>query len=106
MAHGGKRPGAGRKAGSPNRASQERQERIAATGQTPLDYMIAVMRDETQPPERRDDMAKASAPYVHPRLASTEVKSESTVRYVARVPEKAHDTTAWQRQHLPEATQH
>jgi hypothetical protein len=34
--------------------------------------MIRVMRDETAPVERRDEMAKAAAPYVHPRLAAVE----------------------------------
>jgi hypothetical protein len=34
--------------------------------------MIRVMRDETAPAKRRDEMAKAAAPYVHPRLAAIE----------------------------------
>lgn len=103
---GGKRPNAGRKPGVPNKASIERQAKVAASGDTPLDYMLRVMRDETQPPDRRDDMAKAAAPYVHPRLASTEVKSETTVKYVARLPEKAPTVNAWQQQHSSELTQH
>lgn len=74
---------------------------MAATGIVPLDYMLMVMRDESQPPERRDEMAKAAAPYVHPRLSSAEVKNETTVRYVARVPEKAKTPTVWQQQHEP-----
>ena len=32
--------------------------------------MLSVMRDESAPAERRDDMARAAAPYVHPRLVS------------------------------------
>lgn len=70
MARGGNRPGAGRKRGSPNKASAERQKKVAATGDTPLDYMLKVMRDKKADPSRRDDMAKAAAPYVHPKLAS------------------------------------
>lgn len=70
MARGGNRPGAGRKAGTPNKASVERQRKVAATGITPLDYMLKVMRDEKADAGRRDDMAKAAAPYVHPKLAS------------------------------------
>jgi hypothetical protein len=69
---GGKRSGAGRRKGIPNKATVERQAVIAASGETPLDYMIRVMRDETAPVERRDEMAKAAAPYVHPRLAAIE----------------------------------
>lgn len=70
MGRGGSRSGAGRKAGIPNKASVARQKRVAETGQTPLDYMLAVMRDAKAEPGRRDDMAKAAAPYVHPKLAS------------------------------------
>ena len=69
---GGKREGAGRKKGVPNRASAARQAAIAASGLTPLDYMLTTMRDETKPLALRLDMAKAAAPYVHPRLASME----------------------------------
>jgi hypothetical protein len=69
---GGKRPGAGRKKGIPNRASVAREAAIAASGLTPLDYMLSTMRDETKPVALRLDMAKAAAPYVHPRLSSVE----------------------------------
>jgi hypothetical protein len=69
---GGKRPGAGRKKGIPNRASAAREAAIAASGLTPLEYMLTTMRDETKPIALRLDMAKAAAPYVHPRLASVE----------------------------------
>ena len=70
MGRGGSRAGAGRKAGIPNKASVERQKKVAATGQTPLEYMLKVMRDGKASDQRRDDMAKAAAPYVHPKLAS------------------------------------
>ena len=63
---GGKRAGAGRRKGVPNKATAERQAAIAASGEAPLDYMIRVMRDETAPVKRRDEIA----PYVHPRLAA------------------------------------
>ena len=42
---------------------------IEASGLTPLDYMLSVLRDEKADARRRDDMAKAAAPYVHPRMA-------------------------------------
>lgn len=70
MARGGSRPGAGRRKGTPNKASAARQKRVAASGATPLEYMLSVMRDGTADSSRRDDMAKACAPYVHPKLAS------------------------------------
>lgn len=72
MSRGGKRDGAGRKAGTPNKATQERQKKVASTGITPLDYMLKVMRDDKADASRRDEMAKAAAPYVHPKLASTQ----------------------------------
>jgi hypothetical protein len=74
MAHGGARPGAGRKRGSPNRATQERQARVAATGQTPLDFLLSVFRDESVDLEARLEAAKAAAAYVHPRLSSIDIK--------------------------------
>ena len=70
MGRGGSREGAGLKVGIPNKASIARQKRVAETGQTPLDYMLTVMRDAKVEPGRRDDMAKAAAPYVHLKLAS------------------------------------
>ena len=69
---GGKRPGAGRKKGVPNRASAAREAAIAESGLTPLEYMLMTMRDKAKPLELRLDMAKAAAPYIHPRLASVE----------------------------------
>jgi hypothetical protein len=42
---------------------------------TPLEFMLATMRDVNQPMLFRAEMAKA-APYVHAQLASTEIKSD------------------------------
>ena len=62
----------GRQRGTPNRATAAKAAEIAASGMTPLDYMISVMRDETATrPERLEAAAKA-APYVHPRLSAIE----------------------------------
>jgi hypothetical protein len=62
----------GRKKGTPNKATAAAaiKAEIAASGEIPLDYMLRVMRDETVEPTRRDAMAKAAAPYVHPTLQS------------------------------------
>ena len=68
----GKRPGTGRKAALPNKATRARQQAVAATGETPLDHMLRVMRDPGNDDQRRDQMAKAAAPYVHPKLAAIE----------------------------------
>jgi hypothetical protein len=60
----------GRKKGTPNKATLVRQQELAARGELPLDSMLSVMRDETADVRRRDAMAVAAAPYVHPRLAT------------------------------------
>jgi len=36
---------------------------MAASGEMPLDYMLRVMREESAAETRRDEMAKAAAPY-------------------------------------------
>ena len=45
MTHGGKREGAGRKIGTRSRASVEREKRVAASGATPLEIMLQMMRE-------------------------------------------------------------
>lgn len=81
MAHGGKRPGAGRKPGVPNKVTAERQAEIAASGKTPLDYLLDVMRDENREASERLDAAKAAAPYVHPKLSSVEMNASVNVSH-------------------------
>lgn len=69
----GSKPGerrGGRKKGARNKATIARQAEVAASGKTPLQYMLDVMRDDKAEAGRRDDMAKAAAPYVHPKLAN------------------------------------
>lgn len=85
MAHGGKRPGAGRKKGTPNKATQARQAKVASTGIEPLDVMIENMRafhaaagEEQDVKEAHklrlaaQECAKDAAPYVHPKLSAIE----------------------------------
>ncbi len=71
MAHGVKT--GGRKKGVKNKSTDERIQSIAASGETPLEYMLRVMRDENTTADRRDDMARAAGPYVHAKLASMEI---------------------------------
>lgn len=73
MARGGKRPGAGRPRGAVQRATKEARAKAAASGETPLDHMLRVMRNEKADEKRRDSMAVAAAPYVHAKLSATEV---------------------------------
>jgi hypothetical protein len=65
----------GRKKGTPNKRTSVLAAKTEAAvagpeGEMPLDYMIRVMRDPTTEPHRRDAMAKAAAPYLHPQLAA------------------------------------
>ena len=68
--------GAGRKRGTPNRATAARQKAVEASGLTPLEHLLAVMRDECQPVEVRLNAAKAAAPFVHPKLATGEIHGD------------------------------
>ena len=62
----------GRPKGSKNRDMAA----LAAGGITPLEYMLSVVRDPAVEYRRRDQMAQAAAPYLHARLASTEIKGD------------------------------
>jgi predicted pyridoxine 5'-phosphate oxidase superfamily flavin-nucleotide-binding protein len=43
----------------------------------PVDYMLAVMRDPAADHKRRDAMAMAAAPYLHPKLSAIDAKLSS-----------------------------
>jgi hypothetical protein len=76
MSGGGSKPGerrGGRHKGTPNRATGAREAAIAASGVTPLQFLIDQMRDERLDLATRIDAAKSAAPYVHPRLSSVGV---------------------------------
>lgn len=84
---GGKREGAGRKRGTPNKATQERCAKVAASGITPLDYMLELMRapiPEDATPEvklalqnQKFEAAKAAAPYCHAKLSAIEMTGKN-----------------------------
>jgi len=76
----------GRPKGSANKASKERAEAIAASGVTPLEYMVQQMRAPLPSPKSKAyqaavllkfEAAKAAAPYVHAKLASVEVGNKA-----------------------------
>jgi len=62
----------GRQKGARNRATAEARAAAEATGILPLDYMLSVMRDPSAEQRRRDAMAMAAAPYLHPRVSPIE----------------------------------
>ncbi|MBB4017367.1 hypothetical protein GGR16_002396 [Chelatococcus caeni] len=62
----------GRKKGVPNKVTLKREAEIKASGLTPLDYMLQLLRNPKNPRDVRFEAAKAAAPYVHPKLAAIE----------------------------------
>jgi hypothetical protein len=94
VARGGFRQGAGR----PKKpiipvTTTAAAVRVAArkAGMTPLDYMLDVMNDTAADSARRDRMAIAAAPFVHPR-ADTMVGKKDRARAAAKT---AGEGTAW-----------
>ena len=51
----------GRRRGVPNKATAARQALVAASGDDPLTYLLAVMRDPKEDPHRRFEAAKAGS---------------------------------------------
>lgn len=79
MARGGARPGAGRPKGSKSQLTLQR-EAVAAKaltdGITPLEVMLNTMRKLYDEGEfmAASQVAKDAAPYVHPKLATTDMR--------------------------------
>ncbi len=63
----------GRVKGTPNVRRSRLQAQVKATGITPLDFMLAEMRNQDNSKPFRAQMARDAAPYLHPKLASTEM---------------------------------
>jgi hypothetical protein len=76
MAHGGARPGSGRKKGGVNRVTEEAIARAEKGGEMPLDFLLRVMRDVGADEAKRIDCAKAAAPYCHARRAPVNAEGE------------------------------
>src|SRR5450631_68417 len=97
MASGGSRPGerrGGRKRGTINKKTAAQhllRATLQANGITPLEYMLRVMRNSHAEPERRDEMARAAAPYLHSKPASQPVLPFGDAESAAR---KIRDTLA------------
>lgn len=83
----GAKPGerrGGRSKGARNKKTAEKLAAIEASGLTPLDYMLGVLRDQDAGKDRRDRMAAQAAPYVHPRLTSIGGTPDQPVEIVVR----------------------
>jgi hypothetical protein len=85
---GGKRSGTGRKRGVPNKLNAAMRDKLNAGGIAPLEFMLQVMRGTHQDLAVRLEMAKAAAPYLHPRLQAIEHSGKDAEspahQYVAR----------------------
>lgn len=93
MAHGGKREGSGRKVGALTKRTRAVAEGAAATGETPLDYMLRVMRNGMVDDGRRDEMAKAAAPYIHSKLANMQVTGADGGSLVVEIVKRTYAET-------------
>jgi len=76
MAHGGKRPNAGRKPSALTVKTREEAEAIIESGITPLSYFRAIYEGRERLDPDKFEAAKAAAPYIHPRLAAIEHSGE------------------------------
>jgi hypothetical protein len=88
---GGKRPGAGRPKGTANKSNEAARRKAAETGETPMEYMLRVMRDPTVDHDRRDKMAQAAAPYVHAKLQTTQITGPDGGNLVVEIRRFADD---------------
>lgn len=68
---GGLRSGSGRPKGSLSRRHAEVLAGAVSDGVTPVEYMLAIMRDRNADEKMRAWAAEKAAPFVHPRPAPT-----------------------------------
>lgn len=71
--------------GALNHRSSVNYRKAASTGVLPLDYLLAVMRDESVEDERRDKAANAAAPYLHAKLASVDLSNKDGKPFVVEL---------------------
>ena len=92
MPSGGYRPGAGAKKGAKYRTEKKRRleevvSHFVSSGETtPLEVMLAVMKQawDLKNVPLAMSAAQAAAPYIHPKLASTELKGDPNAPLIVR----------------------
>jgi hypothetical protein len=86
MARGGKRLGAGRKPGSVNKRSRAASAKALANGNTPLDIMLASMRQLFTEGKYAEAamIAQRAAPYVHQKFTATQEPAKRHVEQVVQ----------------------
>lgn len=84
MSHGGRRVGAGRKAGSAagriltiRGAARERIAELMVEGRDPLDVALAIAFDDSEPTPMRLQAAAVALPFVHPKLSAQTIQATS-----------------------------
>ncbi len=77
---GGRRTGAGRKKGVPNKSTAARKAALAASGKTPLDFMLQRLNDSELDPKERMQAAVSAAPYLHARLTAVDAHVSGDLR--------------------------
>ena len=92
------------KAGRPKGSFNKRTLAYLRTngGELPLDYMLKVMRDPEAPENRRDDMAKAAAPFLHAKLQTIQHSGEIKTATVIRSPSVSQTAQDWSQEHVPD----
>lgn len=93
MPRGGFRAGAGRPPRSSVCGEGAKSIHAAgrAAGMTPLEYMLSVMNDAGADDARRDRMAQAAAPYVHPKAEAETQGKKAQREAAAKVAERGTD---------------
>jgi len=80
---GGRRRGSKNKIKPPQdvirKVEAEAVANCIATGESPLSYMLRIMRDPTVEDPRRDEMARAAAPYVHAKISPENAKTTESL---------------------------
>jgi hypothetical protein len=76
---------AGRRAGTPNRASSDFREKVLRFGLSPVDFLCQTFRDPEQPMHLRIDAAKSIIPYIYPKLSNVDINSREGQPLVVQV---------------------
>src|SRR5215469_4500497 len=109
--NGGARPGAGRPPGAKSKTTIEREKmaelglrELRRTGRMPLEVMLARMNGDASISDDMFAAAVAAAPYIHPRLTSsdTTVKSDNVNAHLV-LSDKPLTVDEWCAQYAPRA---
>lgn len=91
------KPGPGRPKGSRDKPKAEdpMMAQTALQGETPLDFLLRVMREDTVPALIRIDCAKIAAPYLHQRLQAVVHTGDPDKPLVTRIERVVIRAPAW-----------